>query len=133
MPISRKDLDSHDSVVVSGINVQIISDAGRTAEVSPFMPDYESTHQFPSVGTTIRHDNQHTGNSCAFTVRDSLDAHSIAYNLILIFSMRDSGIGVKTILKFQIEDLLIYYHLMCFPKENFRAPLKLRSVFSYFL
>ena len=39
LPISTTDLESHDSMVAVGRNIKIISDAIRTAEFSPFVPD----------------------------------------------------------------------------------------------
>eukprot|EP00980_Cylindrotheca_fusiformis_P020878 scaffold7890_cov71-Cylindrotheca_fusiformis.AAC.1 len=39
--MSRTDLDSHANMPVLGRNSFILSDAGKTAEVSPFSPDYE--------------------------------------------------------------------------------------------
>ena len=58
--ISRNNLQCHSSVVVVEINDQIMCDTDRKAEVSPSNPDYELTHQAPTVGATIRHDNEHT-------------------------------------------------------------------------
>ena len=44
LPISKTGLDSHDNVVVIGLNVRIISDSVRKVEVSSFEPDYESMY-----------------------------------------------------------------------------------------
>ena len=41
LPTSRTALDSHANMFIVKINVQIISDADRTVEISSFTPDYE--------------------------------------------------------------------------------------------
>ena len=101
-PISRTYLDSHESMVVVGRNVKIISDTCRAEEVSPFTPDYESILQIPVVDTAIRFDYQHTRESYMVMVRDSLSAIAMDHNLIPIFSIRQVGINVRTAPKLQV-------------------------------
>ena len=113
-------------------NVYIVSDTGGTAEVIPVTPDFESTHKVPIVDTTIRHDDEHTGNICALTVRDALSVPAMGHNLIPPFTTRKGRINARTTPKFQVEDLSIDYHSVYFPMDNLRMTLKLHGMFSYF-
>ena len=54
----RTDLDSHANMVVTGRNVHFVSGTSLTAEVSPFIPDYESMHQVPKADAAIRRDGE---------------------------------------------------------------------------
>ena len=58
---SRTDLDSHANMVALRRNCKVITDTGKTAEVSPFSPDYESLHQAPIVDASVQHNDPHTG------------------------------------------------------------------------
>ena len=69
LPISITNLESHSSMVVVGKIYQSTSDAGRTVEFIPVVPDYESTYQVPIVNSTIRHGGECTGESCALIVK----------------------------------------------------------------
>ena len=41
-PNGRKELESHVNMVVVGRHAYILNSSGRTAQVSPFTPEYES-------------------------------------------------------------------------------------------
>ena len=85
-------------MVTVGIHDQI-------AEVSPLNPDYELTHQAPTVGSIIRYENEHTRESFMLKVRDSICAPAMDHNLTLMFAMREAGMSTRNTPKFQVKDV----------------------------
>ena len=132
LPMFRTDLDSHANMVAVGRNVQMASDTGSTAKVRPFTPDFESTHQFPIVDDAITCDDENTGHECMITVTYSLSVPAMDRHLIPPFAIRESGIDMSIVAKFQIEVSSIEGHSVCFREENLRKPLKFYGVFSCF-
>ena len=53
--MSRTDLDSHANMAVVGRHAYILSDTGRTADVNPFTPDYESM-QVPIIDAAMQYE-----------------------------------------------------------------------------
>ena len=104
LPISRTYLDSHAKMATVGTHFQMISNPNRTKEVRPFTHYYESMRQVPIMNTTMRHDDVHMGEKCMIIVRDALSVLAIDHNSIPPFAMRETGINMRTSLKFQVED-----------------------------
>ena len=103
LPMSRTDLDSHANVFVVRINAQIIINTGRKVEAISSMPDYESLNQVPLVDTTIRHNDEQTGDYLVLIARDVLSISATYYTIIPLFIMRQVGVYLRTNSKFQVE------------------------------
>ena len=48
-PNGGTELDSHANMLVVGIHVYILNSSGRTAQVSPFTPEYKSPRVIPEM------------------------------------------------------------------------------------
>ena len=53
---SRTDLDSHANMVVLGRHARVIAYTGKTAQVSPFTPEYKSLEDVPIVDGAITYE-----------------------------------------------------------------------------
>ena len=89
---SRTDLDSHANMVVVGRNALIISNTGRTTEVSHFTPDYEALQRVPIVDAALSYMCPYTDRQYVLIVRDALSVPSMKHNLILPFVIREAGV-----------------------------------------
>jgi hypothetical protein len=128
---SRTELDSHANMPVVGRNAYIISDTGKIADVNPFTPDY-AFMRISIVDATVRYDCLYDGKSYIFVVRNALHVPSMRNNLIPPFVMREAGIRVNDTPKIQTSDPNEEDHFIYFPDNDFRNPLSLWGVFSYF-
>ena len=129
---SRTELDSHANMPVVGRNAYIISDTGRIADVNPFTPDYDSM-QISIVDAAIRYDCPYNGRSYILVIRNALFVPSMKNNLIPPFVMREAGIRVNDTPKIQTDNPTEEDHSIHFPESDFRIPLSLWGVFSYFI
>lgn len=119
-------------MVVVGRNDAMINDTGRTAEVNPFTPDCSSLQNAPIVNAAIGYNCEHTGESYLLVVIKAISVPSMDHNLIPPFIMREARIDVKSTPKIHVEDPCAEDHSIYFKEENFRIPLKLNRIFSYF-
>ena len=69
---SRSELDSHANMIVVGYNSYIISYSGRTADVSPFSPDYDALQKVPIVDVALAYDCPYSGKLYILLVRNAL-------------------------------------------------------------
>ena len=129
---SRTELDSHANMPVVGKNAYIISDTGRVADVNPFTPDYDSM-RIPIVDAAVRYECQYTGQMCIIVIRNALHVPSMRNNLIPPFIMREAGIRVNDTPKIQTSNPTEEDHSIYFPESEFRIPLSLWGMFSYFV
>lgn len=68
-----------------------MSDTGRAAEVNPFTPDYESTHQILMTDYVSRYDDKRTGESRMLKVIDAISVTIIDHNCAPPCVMREAG------------------------------------------
>ena len=129
---SRTELDSHANMVVVGRHASIVSDTGRTAEVSPFTPDYEALQKVPIVDAAILYLCPYSDKSYLLIVRNALSVPSMKHNLIPPFILREAGVHVHSTPKIHAKEPTIEDHSIYFPSDDFRIPLSLWGVFSYF-
>ena len=129
---SRTELDSHANMPVVGRNAYVISDTGRIADVNPFTPDYESM-QIPIVDAAVRYDCLFTGHTYILVIRNALLVPSMTNNLIPPFVMREAGLRVMDTPKIQTSEPTEEDHSIYFPETDFRIPLSLWGMFSYFV
>jgi hypothetical protein len=129
---SRTELDSHANMVVVGRHALIISNTGRTAEVSPFTPDYEALQKVPIVDAAIQYMCPYDDKLYILIVRNALSVPSMKHNLVPPFIVREAGVQVNSTPKIHTSDPTVNDHSIYFPDDDFRIPLSLWGVFSYF-
>ncbi len=129
---SRTELDSHANMPVVGRNAYVISDTGRIADVNPFTPDYDPM-QIPIVDAAIRYDCPYDGQMYILVLRNALYVPSMKNNLVPPFVMREAGIRVNDTPKIQTIEPTEDDHSIYFPDTDFRIPLSLWGMFSYFI
>ena len=128
---SKTELDSHANMPVVGRHAFIISDTVRVADVNAFSPDYEPM-QLPIVDAAIQYDCPFDGESYILVIQNALHVPSLKNNLVPPFVMREAGIKVYDTPKIQLDEPTIEDHSICFPETEFRIPLSLWGMFSYF-
>jgi hypothetical protein len=130
---SRTELDSHANIPVVGRNAYIISDMGRIADMNSFTPDYASM-RISIVDAAVRYDCPYDGKTYIFVLQNALHLPSMKNNLIPPFVMREAGIRDNNDTpKIQTSDPTQEDHSVYFPDNDFRIPLSLWGVFSYFV
>ena len=129
---SRTELDSHANMVVLGKHSFIIQWTGKHANVSPFTPDYEALRKVPIVDAALLYQCPYTGKEYLLVARNALFVESMENNLIPPFIMREAGIEVNDVPKIQVKDPTLDDHAIIFPGGDFRIPMSLRGIFSYF-
>ena len=127
---SRTELDSHANMAVVGRHSFVIEDTGRTADVNPFTPDYHALENIPIVNAALLYECPFSGQEVILVVMDALYVESMDHNLIPPFLLREAGIHINDIPKIHLEDPGENDHAICF--KDFRIPLKLNGIFSYF-
>lgn len=128
---SRTELDSHANMPVLGRNSYVISHTGKTADVSPFSPEYEPM-SIPIVDGAIRYECPYSGETYILVVRNALNVPAMNNNLIPPFMMREAGVIVHDTAKIHANDPTENDHSIYFRETGFRIPLSLWGVFSYF-
>jgi hypothetical protein len=129
---SRTELDSHANMVVVGSNCLIVEYSGRTAVVSPFTPEYDALTEVPIVDAAVLYECPYSGKEYILLVRNALHVPAMVNNLIPPFVMREAGILVNDTPKIQLKDPTVDDHTILFEETNFRIPLSLWGIFSYF-
>ena len=128
---SRTELDSHANMAVVGMNAYILNNTGATAEVNAFTPDHAAL-VIEIVDAAVQYDCPYTGTTYVLVIRNALHVPSMQHNLIPPFMIREAGIVVNDTPKIQVDDPSTADHSIYFPGEDFRIPLSLWGVFSYF-
>ena len=128
---SRTELDSHANMPVVGRHAYVISDTGKVADVNPFTPDYNSM-QVNIVDAAVQYECPYDGEKYILVIRNALYVPSMTNNLIPPFVMREAGIQISDTPKIQVDDPTVVDHFIFFPCDDFRIPLSLWGVFSYF-
>ena len=129
---SRTELDSHANMPVVGRNAYIISDTGRVADVNPFTPDYDSM-TIPIVDAAVLYQCPYFGLVYILVIRNAQHVPSMQNNLLPPFVLREAGIRVNDKPKIQTIDPTEADHSIYFPETDFRIPLSLWGMFSYFV
>jgi len=128
----RTDLDSHANMPVVGSGCYIVGDTGKTVDVSPFTPDYDNLKDIPVVDAVIMYVCPYTGKEALLVVRNALYVPSMTNNLIPPFMIREAGVVLNDTPKIHVKDPTVDDHAIMFPADDFRIPLKLYGIFSYF-
>jgi hypothetical protein len=116
---------------VVGRHAYILSDNGRTADVSAFTPDYKPM-EVRIVDAAVQYECPYSSETYVLVIRNALHVPSMKSNLIPPFIMRETGIQVNETAKIHRDDPSVEDHSVYFPETKFRIPLALWGVFSYF-
>jgi len=111
--------------------VYILTELGKTVDVSPFTPDYW-TMEVQMVDAAVQYDCPYDGKSYILVLYNALHVPSMEHNLILPFMLREAGITVNEMPKIQVTNPAESDHAIEFPETGFWIPLSLWGIFSYF-
>ena len=129
--VSRTEFDSHANMPLVGCEAYIIADTGKKATVYPYSPDY-SPKELSIVDAGLLYECPYSGKSYILIVRNAISVPSMVHNLVPPFIIREAGVQVKEVPKFQCEDPDVNDHAVVFDESGFRIPLALRGIFSFF-
>ena len=129
--VSRTEFDSHANMPLVGCEAYVIADTGKKATVYPYSPDY-SPKELAIVDAGLMYECPYSGESYILIVRNAIRVPSMVHNLVPPFILREAGVQVKEIPKFQCKDPDVNDHAIVFDESGFRIPLALRGIFSFF-
>ena len=107
-PNGRTELDSHENMVVVGRHAYILKSSGRTAQVCPFTPEYESLKEVKIIGAAVVYDFPITEKSFILVFHNALSVPPMEQNLVPPFILRDSGLKVNDTPKIQVKNPTIH-------------------------
>ena len=127
-------LDSHANMPVLGKGCCIISVSQFKAEVSAYTDKVGKLHKVPVVDAALLYQCPYSNKTCLLVVRNALHVPSMKHHLIPPFVMREAGVVVNEVPKFQIgaDDRSVEDHSLCFEKSKLRIHMKLDGIFSFF-
>ena len=128
---SRMELDSHANMAVVGRHAYTLADAGKTVEVSPFTPAYNSIRA-KLIDAAVQYQCPFSGEEYIFVIRDAIQMPSMDHSLVPPFMLREAGIQVNERAKIHTEDPSPTDHAIIFPETGLTVPLSLYGIFSYF-
>ena len=118
-------------MIVVGKNAHIINPTGRKVRVQPYSPNYEPQNIL-IVDAAVMYECPFSGRRVILVMRDALHVSEMENNLIPPFIMREVGILVNKVPKIHVDDPLLEDHAIIFKETDFRIPLSLHGIFSYF-
>ena len=127
----RTELDSHANMPVIGRNARVISTSDKTCDVKAFSPEIRPL-KVKMVDAAVEYICPYSGQSYILVIRNGLYVPSMAHNLIPPFIMREVGIRVNDTAKIHLSNPTEEDHAIIFAEENFRIPLRLNGIFSFF-
>ena len=101
---SNTELDSHTNMVILGRHAFILNLSGKTAQVSPFTPEYDSMKEVPIVDAAVAYDCPITLKSYVLVFHNPLSVPSMEQNLVPPFIMREAGLEAHDIPKIQVKE-----------------------------
>ena len=119
-------------MAVLGKNTLIIADTGKTAQVTPFTPDYKSMENVKFVDGAIAYDCLYSGTSYILLIHNALYVPSMTHTLIPPFIMREAGLVVNDTPKIHTQNPTQNHYSIYFKETKLRIPLAFHGVFSYF-
>ena len=97
-------------MVVVGRHAYILKLSGRTAQVIPFTPEYDSLKEVPIIDAAVVYDCPITYKSFILVFHNALSVPSMEHSLVPPFILREVGIEVNDTPKIQVKDPTIHYH-----------------------
>ena len=129
---SSTELDSHADSPVVGKNVYIIRPTGRKVSVKGFTDQLGAPILVPEVDAAVVYDCEYTGKSVVLVIQNALHLRNMDVNLIPPFMMRLAGLKVDECPKFLAENPSQDSHSIYSTECNFRIPLHLDGIISFF-
>ena len=83
---ARTELDSSANMVVVGHHAYILNTSGRTAQVSPFTPEYEALKEVPIVDAVVAYDSPYNNKTYIRVFHNALSVPSMDHNLVPLSS-----------------------------------------------
>ena len=120
-------------MVVVGKHAAIIAETGKTADVRPFSPNYDSLEEVKIVDAAIKWTCPYNDIDYILVFKNALYVPSMENNLVPPFIMREAGIEVCDTPKIHVNEPEVSDHSIYFKEEDVRIPLALHGIFSYFL
>ena len=110
----------------------IINASGRTAQSSPFTPEYEALKEVPIVDTVVACDCPYTDKSYILVFHNALSVPSMDDNLDPHFILWEAGLQVNDTPKIQVKEPTIDDHSIYLAASEVRITLSLNGIFSWF-
>ena len=107
-PNAKTELDYHANMLVLGRHDYILNSSGRTSQVIPFTPEYESLQEVPIVDATVAYDYPITNKYFILVFHNDLSVLSMEHNLVPPLIWRESGLEVNDTPKIQVKDPTIH-------------------------
>lgn len=129
----RTELDSHANMVVVGRACFVFDSVqDKTCEVEPFDPAIGTAKHVPIVDAALSYDCPYSNTTFILVIRNALYIPSMHHNLLPPFILREAGIQCNDVPKIHVDNPTIDDHSIYFPDINFRIPLQLWGIFSFF-
>lgn len=109
---ARTELESDAKTVVVGRHADILNTSGRTAQVSPFTPDYEALKEVPIVDALDAYDCPYTNKLYILVFHNALSILSMNHNWTPLFIPREAGLHVNDTPKIKVKESTIDDHLI---------------------
>lgn len=128
----RTDLYSHANMVLLDRDANIIACTGKTANTSPFNPDYKSIENVPIVDGAVTYECPYSGKCSVLLWHIALHIPFILNNLIPPFIIQEAGLIVNDTSNIHVEQITQSHHSLYFKDNDLHNPLSLYEVFYYF-
>jgi hypothetical protein len=126
-------MDSHTDTCVIGRNALVFhEDPSRFVNVTPFAASFGTMDNKPIVDAALAYDNPITGETCLLLVHQAILMEEMDNNLLCPMQIRTNDVRINECPKFLSENPNKDPHSIHIPDEDFRIPLQLNGVTSYF-
>ena len=129
---ARAELDSHANMIVMGNCCFVFESTGKTCDVKPFMAGLGTARNIPIVDTAIAYDCPYEKKTFILLFRNALYIPEMNHCLIPPFILREGGLIVNEIPKFQSHFNKIEAHCIKASRSDLCIHLQLSGIFSYF-
>ena len=90
-----KELDSHENMVVIGVQGTTIQHTGKFSDVNAFVADFVMVTRVPIVDVVIAYDCPHSGEVFLIMARNALYIEIMNHNLVPPFIIREAGLELN--------------------------------------
>ena len=97
-------------MVVVGRHAYIMNSSGRTSQVIPLTPEYESLKEVTIIDAAVAYDFPITDNYFILVFHNDLSVPSMDHNLLPPFILREVGLEVNDTGNIQVKDPTIHDH-----------------------
>ena len=129
-PNEKTEPESHANMVVVVRHAYIMNLSDRTAQVSPFTPEYKSLKEVPIIDAAVAYDCPITDKSFILVFHNALSVPSMEHNLLPPFILIKAVLEGNDTPKTQVKYPTIHYHSIYFTSSDVRIALFLNGIFS---